>query len=96
MVTPGNQRKNDQMKTNQAIQDAAHMLVSAQCDIIQTKRIHITTWVGGYYMGKRSAAKFILKHAVERGAKRTVAKAIRFWVDYHKTSSGNQFLSAAA
>ena len=95
MVRPGNPRKNDQMKAKQVIADAAHMLVSAHCDILKTKRAHDMDWVGGFYKGQRSAAKFILKHAARGGAKHAVAQAIRFWVDYHK-AAGNQFLSAAA
>lgn len=68
------------------------MLVSAQCDILKTRSKHETNWVGGYYQGKRNAAKFILKQAVQSGAARVVAKEIRRWVDYHKTTDGNQFL----
>ena len=72
------------------------MLVSAQCDIIQTRRTHGTTWVGGFYTGNRNAAKFILSQAVHKGGAKLVAKEIRGWVYYHKSHDGNRFLPAAA
>lgn len=93
---PG-QQKERPMKAQTVINDAAHMLVSAQFDRLRYKLEHDHySWVGGYYAGRRASARFILKAAVQDGGKRRVAQAIREWVAYFREQNAKNNLPVAA
>lgn len=85
------------MKAQTVISDAAHMLVSAQNDIVNPRSPRDKMdWANGYYQGRRSAARFVLRHAAkERGGKRAVASAIREWVAYFRADRNKRVLPTA-
>ena len=86
MLVSVTERNETNMKTSDSIiGNAAHMLVSAQVDCI--KFASGTDWMAGFYIGRRAAARFVLRHhAMDfgRAGQRRVAAAIRGWCKYFK------------
>jgi len=85
------------MRTKELIEDATQILVSAQNDIMDCRaKEKGSDWVSGFFTGKRSAAKYILKSAVIAGAGKQVGLAIREWVAYYRDQRYKTNLPVAA